>query len=75
MCDRAMNGRKLVHSPSGTDYPNFSLWVDREDPGLLHLLRRFSGYNKHWTIRTDAGDTLVDWMATAKDAPLGRYGC
>ena len=75
MCDRAMNGRKFVHSPSGTDYPNFSLWVDREDPGLLHLLRRFSGYNKHWTIRTDAGDTLDDWMATAKEAPLGRYGC
>lgn len=75
MCDRAMNGRKFVHSPGSTDYPNFSLWVDEFDPGLLHLLRHFNGYNKHWTIRTDVGDKLEDWMATAKETPLGRYGC
>lgn len=75
MCDRALGGKKFVHSPGSVDYPNFSLWVDREDPGLLHLLRHFSGYNKHWCIRTDVGDTLEDWMATAKETPLGRYGC
>ncbi len=75
MRDRAMNGHKFVHSPSGTDYPNFSMWVDQNDPGVLHLLRHFNGYNKHWCIRTDAGNTLEDWMATAKEAPLGRYGC
>ncbi len=75
MCDRALGGKKFVHSTSGTDYPNFSLWVDEKDPGLLHLLRHFIGCNKHWTIRTDTGDTLEDWMATAKETPLGRYGC
>ena len=75
MCDRALGGKKFAHSPGGTDYPNFSLWVDRKDPGLLHLLRHFIGGNKHWTIRTDTGDTLEDWMATAKETPLGRYGC
>lgn len=54
---------------------NFSLWVDEADPGILHLLRHFNGYNKHWTIRTDLGNTLEDWMATAKETILGRYGC
>lgn len=75
MCDRAMNGRKFVHSPGCVDYPNFSLWVDEFDPGLLHLLRHFNGYNKHWTIRTDVGDKLEDWLATAKETNLGKYGC
>lgn len=75
MCDRAMGGKRFVHSPSGSNYPNFSLWVDEKDTGLLHLLRHFNGYNKHWSIRTDVGDTLEDWMATAKEMPLGRYGC
>jgi len=75
LCDRAMNGHKFVHSPGIVDYPNFSLWVDEFNPGLLHLLRHFNGYNKHWTIRTDVGDKLEDWMATAKETSLGRYGC
>lgn len=75
LCDRAMNGHKFAHSPGGVDYPNFSLWVDEFDPGLLHLLRHFNGYNKHWTIRTDVGDKLEDWMATAKETRLGRCGC
>lgn len=73
--DRATNGKKFVHSPSNPTYPNFSLWVDEFDPGLLHLLRHFNGYNKHWSIRTDVGETLEDWMATATETPLGRYGC
>lgn len=75
LCDRAMNGHKFVHSPGSVDYPNFSLWVDEFDPGLLHLLRHFNGYNKHWTIRTDVGDKLEDWMATAKETRLGNCGC
>lgn len=73
--DRAMNGHKFVHSPRSETYPTCSLWVDEFDPGLLHLLRHFNGYNKHWTIRTDVGDKLEDWMATAKETRLGRYGC
>jgi len=75
LCDRAMNGHKFSHSPGSVDYPNFSLWVDGFDPGLLHLLRRFIGYNKHWSIRTDVGTKLEDWMATAKETHLGKYGC
>lgn len=73
--DRKTGTRKFTHSPSGHEYPNFSLWVDEFDPGLLHLLRHFIGYNKHWSIRTDMGDKLENWMATAKETPLGRYGC
>lgn len=66
---------KFVHSPSGTTYPNFSLWVDEFDPGLLHLLRHFVGYNKHWTIRTDTGEDIEAWIGTMTETPLGRYGC
>ena len=73
--DRASGGKRLCHSPSGSDFPNFSLWVDRNDPGLLHLLRHFVGQNKHWCIRTDAGDTLEDCLATMQEEPLGKYGC
>lgn len=75
LCDRATNGHKFAHSPGSVDYPTFSLWVDEFDPGLLHLLRHFNGYNKHWSIRTDVGDKLEDWMATATETPLGKYGC
>lgn len=74
--DRADGGKRLTHSlMGGEDYPSFSLWVDEYDPGLLHLLRRFIGYNKFWTIRTDIGTTLDDWMATAAETYLGKYGC
>lgn len=73
--DRASGAGRIVHSPSGTDYPNFSLWVDEKDPGMLHLLRHFNSLNKHWTIRTDTGDTLDDWMATMTEAELGRCAC
>lgn len=73
--DRANGEKRFVHSPSGSDFPNFSLWVDRNDPGLLHLLRHFRGYNKHWTIRTDAGDTLEDCLKTMQEVSLGQYGC
>lgn len=69
-----------LEKAEGSRYPNFSLWVDQDDPGMLHLLRHFSGTSKtahitHWTIRTDTGSTVEDWMATATVTPLGRYGC
>lgn len=69
-----------LEKSEGSRYPNFSLWVDQDDPGMLHLLRHFSGtfktaHNTHWTIRTDTGSTVEDWMATATVTHLGRYGC
>lgn len=73
--DRRINGGRFSHSPSNTDHPVFSLWVDENDSGLLHLVRYFIGGNKHWEIRTDVGKELSDWMATMKETPLGRYGC
>lgn len=73
--DRANGEKRFVHSSSRSDFPNFSLWVDRNDPGLLHLLRHFRGYNKHWTIRTDVGEALEDWLETMRESYLGRYGC
>ena len=64
----------------GREYPNFSLWVDEKDPGALHLLRHFPGtfktaHNTHWTIRVDAGETAADWIASATETHLGKYGC
>jgi len=64
-----------LEKSEGQKYPNFSLWVDEFDPGLLHLLRHFTGHNKHWSIRTDAGGKLEDWIAAAKETPLWKYGC
>ena len=69
--DRAAGTKKFAHGPSGMVYPNFSLWVDEENPALLHLLRHFNGFNKHWEI--DA--SRDDWQATMRETPLGRYGC
>lgn len=73
--DRKTGEHKFVHSLSGREFPNFSLWVDEHDAGLLHLLRHFNGYNKHWCIRTDVGETLEYWTATATETPLGKCGC
>lgn len=73
--DRMAGGNQFCHSPLGHDFPCFSLWVDEYNPGLLHLLRHFMGYNKHWTIRTDSGDNLQDCLATMQETKLGRYGC
>lgn len=55
----------------GKKYPNFSLWVDSDDPGLLHLLRHFNGYNKHWVVRSD----VKNWQETVKETILGRCAC
>ncbi len=73
--DRRTGARKFVHSPSGRDFPNFSLWVDEKDPGMLHLLRHFNAHNRHWSIRTDVGENLEDWLATATETRLGSCGC
>ena len=70
--DRRTGAEKFVHSPSGYDYPNFLLWVDEKDSGLLHLMRHFNGHNRFWTIRTDIGDGLEDWMATMQEIRYGR---
>ena len=65
----------MLEKSEGKEFPNFSLWVDENDPGVLHLLRHFSGHNKHFVIHIDVGDTLVDWLTTSKETHLGRYGC
>lgn len=73
--DRTASEKRFCHSPSGRDFPNFSLWIDEKDPGLLHLLRHFTGRNNHWSIRTDAGVTLDDCLTTMQETVLGVCGC
>lgn len=60
-----------LEKSEGKQYPNFTLWVDDKDVHLLHLLRHFNGYNKHWSIRTDA----ENWKETIKETKLGKYAC
>lgn len=60
-----------LEKSEGKKYPNFSLWVDDENINLLHLLRHFNGYNKHWAIRTDTDS----WKDSIQETALGRYGC
>jgi len=50
-----------LEKADGKQYPNFSLWVDQENPELLHLLRHFNGYNKHWIIHN-----TENWQETVK---------
>lgn len=66
--DKATNGKRFVHSPGSKSYPNFSLWVDNEDPKILHLLRHFNGFNKHWMI--DA--TAENWQKSMQELPPGK---
>ena len=54
----------------GKRYPNCSVWVDQQDREVLHLLRHFNGYNKHWTIRN-----VPNWQETIEEAILGKYAC
>lgn len=68
--DKAMGTNKFVHSPSGTSYPNFSLWVDEHNPEMLHLLRHFNGHNKHWSIVN-----IPNWRDTITETTLGKYAC
>ena len=51
-----------IEKAEGKKYPNLSLWVDDEDPGLLHLLRHFNGYNKHWII-----ENIENWQETIRE--------
>ncbi len=60
-----------LEKSEGEQYPNFSLWVDVNDIHLLHLLRYFNGYNKHWSIRTDT----ENWIDTLQETTLGKYAC
>ena len=73
--DRVAGGNKFCHTPFDHDYPNFSLWVDEKDPAVLHLLRRFIGNNKHWTIRVGHETTLDDSISSMRETILGEYGC
>ena len=73
--DRANRTRKFVHSPSGQDYPNFSLWPEDGTGSVLHLLRHFNGYNKHYIINVENGESVDDWMTSMTEVLLGRYGC
>ncbi len=60
-----------LEQSEGKEYPNFTLWVDDKDVYLLHLLRHFNGYNKHWSIRID----IDDWKNSIQETKLGKYGC
>ena len=42
--DYAKQENQFLHHPGRVTSPNFSLWVDEKDLGLLHLLRHFNGY-------------------------------
>jgi len=71
---RAQEIEAHFHAPEkseGKQYPNFSLWVDNEDKGMLHLLRHFPNLNRHWTIRSD----VENWQETVTETILGRYAC
>lgn len=69
-----------LEKSEGKEYPNFSMWVVEGDPGALHLVRYYSGtfktaHNLHWIIHVDKGDSLEEWIATAQETHLGKYGC
>jgi len=59
-----------LEKSEGKKFPNLSLWVDEQNPELLHLLRHFNGYNKHWNIQN-----IENWQDTVVETPLGKYGC
>ena len=54
----------------GKEYPNFSMWVDSDNRVLLHLMRRFNGYNRHWLIDAAA----ENWQDTVTQIPLNSPG-
>lgn len=59
-----------LEKSEGKQYPNLSLWVDQDSPELLHLLRHFNGYNRHWVIQN-----VDNWQDTIEETPLGKCGC
>jgi len=54
----------------GKRYPCFGLWVDEDDPKILHLMRYFTGHNKHWVM--DA--SRDDWQDTVLRIPYSDPG-
>jgi|LSQX01.3.fsa_nt_gb hypothetical protein len=60
-----------IEKSGGKKYPNFSLWVDETEEDVLHLLRCFNGYNKHWEINVGTDN----WKDYIEEKPLGMYGC
>lgn len=65
--DWANKTNRFAHGPFRPSYPNFSIWVDHDDPGMLHLLRHYLGYNREWEVRTDMDGDVEDWMSAAKE--------
>lgn len=50
-------------------YPNFSLWTDTDNVNILHLLRHFNGYNKHWNININGEGWSIE------ETKLNKYAC
>ena len=64
-----------LEKKEGMEYPNFSAWVDGEDPAVFHILRYFPGKNKHWIVELQEGNTLDQSLSTMRETPLGKWGC
>jgi len=60
-----------LEESEGKKHPNLSVWVDQVNTNILHLLKHFNGYNKHWAIDTSI-ENCIDNM---KEVKLGKYGC
>lgn len=60
-----------LEQSEGKTYPNFSLWVDQNNENILHLLRHYNGYNKHWIIKAN----IENWIDTIEENKLGKYAC
>jgi hypothetical protein len=52
-----------LEKSEGKQSPNISAWVGYETPPLLHILRYFDGYSKHWLINA----AFDDWQATIQE--------
>lgn len=62
-----------LEKSEGKEFPNHSTWVDEDNPDILHLLRHFNGYNRHWIIDV----TAENWIGTVTRTPLyspGKWG-
>lgn len=59
-----------IEKAEGIAFPNMDIWVDDVDTALLHVMRRFKDYNRHWII--DA--STEDWQSTVTQTPLYSPG-
>lgn len=59
-----------LESSEGKIYPSCNLWADEDNPDILHLMRHFNGYNKHWTINA----AVDNWQETIKQTPYSDPG-